>query len=113
MEKSELIQMTGSEEQANYAMKILLKQVKPEFVHSVIKAELAEIEAEIKALEAEGYVVMVNGSYSANWGKAMALDGWNLSPEQEAAFDAAWNKCSKVEALLYRRNRTISLIAVR
>ena len=44
MTKQELIKMTGSEEQAAYAMEILLKNCKKPFVEMAIRAELKEIE---------------------------------------------------------------------
>lgn len=43
MNKEELIKMTGSEEQANYAMEILLNKVKRNFVESIIKLEIKEV----------------------------------------------------------------------
>lgn len=113
MTRNELIAMTGSEERADFAIDILLKQVQPDFVRSAIKAEQAEIKAELEALELEGWAVNSRGSWSANWCKAEKLNGYNLTPEQEAAYDAAWFKCSDVEALTYRLNRVTSLTAVR
>ena len=113
MTKIELIQMTGSEEQATYAMHILLNNVKPEFVRMAIKAELASINNEIVGLEAEGYICRANGDYHVNWCKAEHLNGWHLTAEQEAAYEAAYAKCQQADHLLYRRNRTASLLAVR
>ena len=43
MTKQELIKMTGSEEQADYAMEILLRNCKKAFVRMAIQAELNEI----------------------------------------------------------------------
>ena len=37
MTKQELIEMTGSEEQANYTVQIILKQLKPEFVRQCVR----------------------------------------------------------------------------
>ena len=70
MTKQELIKMTGNEEQADYAMEILLKNCKKAFVEMAIRAELNEIEREIKAFEEEGILVKCNSSYHVNWGAA-------------------------------------------
>lgn len=114
MTRNELTAMTGNEEQTTYAIELLLKHIKPDFIRSVVKAEAAEITAELKELEAEGYAIQErNGSWSVNWAKAEKLNGWNLTPEQEAAYDAARDACGTVEALIYRLNRTTSLTAVR
>ena len=68
MTKQELIKMTGSEEQADYAMEILLRNCKKAFVRMAIQAELDEIEREVKAFEQEGILVKCNSSYHVNWG---------------------------------------------
>ena len=47
MTKQELIKMTGSEEQAAYAMEILLRNCKKDFVRLAIQAELNKIESQI------------------------------------------------------------------
>ena len=95
MTKQELIKMTGSEEQAAYAMEILLKNCKKPFVEMAIRAELNEIEKQAKAFEEEGVLVRPNGTYCVNWG----------APNRE--------RCYEADALLYRRNRTVSLLAAR
>lgn len=111
MTKQELIEMTGSEEQADYAMQILLKHIKPAFIRAAINAEINSINKEIEALKEEGYAYSGNGYDHASWSKAESLNGWNLTPEQQAAYDAARAKCQQVEHLLYTRNRTTSMIA--
>ena len=119
MTKQELIKMTGSEEQAAYAMEILLKNCKKPFVEMAIRAELKEIENRIKAFEADGIIVKCNGSYSVNWAKAYKPYGdepgsyWHATKEQKAEAEAIEKRCYEANALLYTRNRTISLIAVR
>ena len=95
MTKQELIKMTGNEEQADFAMEILLKNCKEAFVRMAIQAELKEIEKQVKAFKEEGVLVMPNGSYRVNWG----------APNRE--------RCYEADALLYRRNRTISLLVAR
>lgn len=113
MTKQELVKMTGSEEQAEYAMEILLKHIKPDMIRLAVKAELDSINKEIEVLKDEGYAVTCNGHESVCWSKAEKLNGWDLSPEQQAAYDAAYDKCVQVDRLLYRRNRTTDLIAYR
>ena len=119
MTKQELIKMTGSEEQADYAMEILLKNCKKAFVRMAIRTELDEIEKEVKAFEQEGILVKCNGSYHVNWGAAYKVFGdepgaaWHATAEQQAESDAIERRCYEANALLYRRNRTIALIAVR
>ena len=113
MTRKELTAMTGTVEQTDFAIELLLKHVKPDFIRGVVRAEAAEIEAELKALEAQGWAIRVRNSWSANWAAAEKLNGWNLTEEQEAAYDAAWEACSKVEGLTYRLNRVTSLTAVR
>ena len=67
MTKQELIKMTGSEEQADFAMEILLKNCKKAFVEMAIKAELNEIEKEVKAFEEEGILSRYNSTWHVNW----------------------------------------------
>ena len=119
MTKQELIKMTGSEEQAEYAMSILLKNCKESFVTMAIKAELAEIDEQIEALKADGIIETANGSDRVNWGAADAPFGtepgafWNATEEQEAQAEAIQARCYEADSLLYRRNRTASLLAAR
>ena len=111
MTKNELNAMTGREELTDLAIELLLKQVKPDFIRSAVRAEAAEIEAELKELETQGWAVNRNNVWRANWSKAEELNGWNLTVEQEAAYDAAWTKCSDVEALSFRQRRVNALLA--
>ena len=119
MTKQELIKMTGSEEQAAYAMEILLKNCKRAFVEMAIKAELNEIDNQVKTFEQEGILVKCNSSYHVNWGAAYKVFGdepgaaWHATEEQKAESEAIESRCYDANALLYRRNRTIALIAVR
>lgn len=113
MTRKELTAMTGTVEQTDYAIEILLKHVKPAFIRSVIQAEAAEIDEQLNALEAQGWVWRANGFRNASWSKAENLNGWDLTPEQQAAYDEAYRKCSQVEALLYRYNRVTSMLAAR
>ena len=119
MTKQELIKMTGSEEQADFAMEILLKNCKRAFVEMAIQAELDVIEKEVKAFEQEGILVKCNSTYHVNWGAAYKVFGdepgaaWHATEEQKAESEAIENRCRDASVLLYRRNRTIALIAVR
>ena len=119
MTKQELIKMTGSEEQADFAMEILLKNCKKAFVRMAIQAELDGIDKEIKSFEEEGILVKCNSSYHVNWGAAYKVFGdepgaaWHATDEQKAESEAIDRRCRDASALLYRRNRTVSLIAVR
>ena len=119
MTKQELIKMTGSEEQADFAMEILLKNCKRAFVEMAIKAELNEIDNQVKAFEQEGILVKCNSSYHVNWGAAYKVFGdepgaaWHATEEQKDESEAIGSRCYDANALLYRRNRTISLLAVR
>ena len=105
MTKQELVEMTGSEEQANFALRLLLKSVQPGFVLKAVEMELDEIDSKIASMEAEGYIVTTNGHKHVNWGKAKDLCGYNLSEEQQAKYDEANRKCAACNSLLYERNR--------
>lgn len=119
MTKQELIEMTGSEEQAAYAMEILLKNCKESFVRMAIKAELAEIDEQIAAFKEAGIIASANGFDRVNWGAADAPFGtepgafWTATEEQKAQAEAIEAKCHEADSLLYKRNRTVNLIAVR
>ena len=100
-------------------MEILLKNCKKDFVRMAIRAELNAIEKEIKTFEDEGILVKCNSSYHVNWGAAYKVFGdepgaaWHATEEQMAESEAIERRCYEANALLYRRNRTISLLAVR
>ena len=119
MTKQELIQMTGSEEQAAYAMEILLKNCKEAFVKMAIQVELKRIEDEIKALKEEGIIYEANHSYCVDWGAPERIFGnepgayWSATDEQKAEAERLEERCRDAETLLYTRNRTVDLIAVR
>lgn len=112
MTKQELIKMAGSEDQAEYAMLILLKNVKPEFVKMCIYAELQEAEAQIKEYEKSGHIVYINQHYSVNWCKPdepfkdrEAGWGFRLTPEEKAQHEAGEAECRKADRLLQAYNR--------
>ena len=113
MTKQELISVVGNEEQANFALEIVLKNLQPAFIKSVVDLELKEINREIQTMKDAGFIVTCNGHDSVNWGAAERLDGWNLSDDRQAAYDEAREKCEACDALLYRKNRTTSLLAIR
>lgn len=113
MTRKELIEMCGSEDQANFAMDILLKNVKPALVASSIRAEIAEADAKIREFKSLDFICTCNGVEHVNWGKAEELNGYHLSEEGERQYNEACEKCNEAEALLFRRNRLVSMIAVR
>lgn len=119
MTRKELIEMTGSEEQAAYALDILLKGIKAPFLRMAIQAELGEIDSEISGLEAEGLIVKTNGTLSVNWQAEDAVFGsepgafWSATEEQRQEAERIREHLQKADALLYRRNRTVSLLAAR
>lgn len=115
----ELKEMTGSEEQASYAMGILLKNCKAPFVRIVIQAELKGIDEEIEAFKKEGIICETNHTNKVNWAAACKAFGdepgafWSANEEQKQEAEKIEERCREAEALLYRRNRTVSLLAVR
>lgn len=119
MTKQELIEKTGSEEQAEYAISILLKNCKKDFIEMAIKAELAEINEQIEALKNDGIIVSANKTDRVNWGAVDEPIGnepgafWHATEEQKAQAEAIEARCREAEHLLYKRNRTTSLLAVR
>ena len=96
MTKAELIEMVGTEEQADYVMEIILGQVKKDFVKSVIKSKLADTESKMAELEAEDIIYTENGTKKVNW---------NPNKDSDKQYEA--------NSLIYIRNRLTSMLAVR
>ena len=96
MTKAELIEMVGTEEQADYVMEIILGQVKKDFVKSVIKSKLADTESKMTELETEGFIYTNNGTKKVDW---------NPNKDRE--------KQEKANSLIYIRNRLTSMLAYR
>lgn len=117
MTRQELIKMTGNEEQATLAIDILLSQIQPGFIEMAIRAELKAVETQITNAEKEGLIVKTNGIYAVNWRKEYEpLNGgtvWNATEQQTKEMDTIRDKLDNADILLYRRNRIISLIAVK
>lgn len=119
MTRQELIEMTGSEEQAAYAMEILLRNCKETFVKMAIQAELKKIDGQIEAFKQEGIIYEENHSYSVDWDAPERVFGnepgayWHATDEQKAEAERLEGRCMDAAALLYTRNRTVDLIAVR
>ena len=117
MTRQELTKMAGNEEQATFAMDILLNQIQPDFIVMAIRAELKAVEEQITNAEKEGLIVKANGAYAVNWRKEYEpLNGdtiWNATEEQTEEMNVIRDKLYKADALLYRRNRIVSLIAVK
>ena len=67
----------------------------------------------------DGILYEANHSFSVNWGKPHEVFGdepgafWSATEEQKQEAEKIEERCRDAEALLYRRNRTIDLIAVR
>ena len=119
MTKQELIKKTGNEEQAAYAMEILLKNIKPAFLDMAVKAEIKGLTEQLENLVKENLVWKDGNSYRVRWAAEFEPFGnepgsyWHATEEQKAESEAIENRCRDASALLYRRNRTIALIAVR
>lgn len=117
MTRQELTKMVGNEEQATFAIDILLNQIKPDFIVMAIRAELKAVEEQIRTAETEGLIVKTNGTYAVNWKKEYEpLNGdtvWNATEEQTKEMSAIRDKLHKADALLYSRNRIVSLISVK
>ena len=115
MTKQELIQMVGSDEQANMVMELVLKNVKKAFVTTAIKTELEDVYNQIRGMMGRA-VVMSNGSFTVNWGyayKAYSGSAINAPAEEEAEYERRDKECRDADALLYKRNRLISMLAER
>ena len=117
MTKQELIKMAGNEDQAEYAMRILLKNVKSEFVRMCLKSELQDIENEIKEYEKQGYIYYANQGFHIDWTKPEENfkdrePGWGfyLTKEEQAEIDEGREKCRIANNLLLERNRINTLL---
>lgn len=119
MTRQDLIKMTGSKEQAEYALDILLKGIKEPFMRMAIEAELARIEDEMKAYEEQGLIYRLNGTEHVDAAAPERVFGnepgayWNSTEEQRQRSEEIREQVNKAEALLYRRNRTVALLAFR
>lgn len=119
MTREELLTMCGSNDQADYAAQLVLKHINPDFVERCCAAELAEIQEEIDRLVGEGIICQVNGSYQVDWCVPERVYGdepgaaWKATEEQDAEHDRLQELCVTAQTVLWRRNRTIDLIAVR
>ncbi len=96
MTKEELIKMVGTEEQADYAIEIILSQVKKDFIKSAIKAKIAEVESRMNELETEDIIYTNNGTKYVNW---------NPNKDSDKQYEA--------DSLIYTKNRLMSMLAVR
>lgn len=96
MTKTELIEMVGSEEQADYAMEIILNQLKKDFIKNAIKSKLTDTENKMAELETEDIIYTENGTKKVNW-----------NPSKDS------DKQYKANSLIYIRNRLMSMLAYR
>lgn len=113
MTRKEIIEMCGSEEQANFAIEILLKDIKPAFIRSCIEAEIKETKKKIDEYERSGFIYNSNSSYGVDWGKPNEFLSLDMSEDEERLYKEARDKCNEADILLYRKNRLTSLITVR
>ena len=109
MTREELIAKYGSEDQANFVIAILLKNVKPAFIKSAINTELSEVEGKIAEYKTDGFIYTANGHEHVSWGKSEELKGWDNTEEEKKLYIEARKRCNEASDLLYRRNRLISL----
>lgn len=112
MTKQEFIKMAGNEDQAEYAMMILLKNIKPEFMRMCMDLELKEVEIKIKKYEELGYIYYCNQHYSVNWCKPDEPFKdrevgwkWNITDEERYQIEKCEDMCRDAERLLQKRNR--------
>lgn len=96
MTKAELVEMVGTEEQADYVMEIILHHVEKDFVKNAIKSKLAETENKIKELETEEIIYNSNGIKKVNW---------NPNKDSDKQYEAS--------ALIYIKNRLTSMLVCR
>ncbi len=96
MTKKELVEMVGTEEQADYAMEIILSQVKKDFVKRAIEGKISEVENRMNELEVEDIIYTANGFKKVNW-----------NPNKDS------NKQYEANSLIYTLNRLTSMLAVR
>lgn len=108
MTKSELIRLTGSGLAADYALEAVLGQVTEDFVQSAITAELDRLNAEIKDLEAEGYVFTIGGSYEVDWSKLQRPHDQHPTDEDVAAYVNSRDSCWQADMLVYRHKELAS-----
>ena len=95
MTKQEIIDMVGNEEEANFALEILLNHIQKPFLDSVIRAELKTIENELKKFEKMGIICTTNGIKKVDWNPINGV------------------KSYEADILLYKYNRLVSMLAVR
>lgn len=90
----ELSELTGeSIQDTEYTIGIILKQIKPDFVITAIKAELKDVEEKISILYTHGDIIYRNGTYHAVY-----------NPEDNHSNFSEANK------LLYQRNRLMHIL---
>ncbi|MCD8013278.1 MAG: hypothetical protein LUG99_08900 [Lachnospiraceae bacterium] len=105
MTREELTKQVGGEENAEYAMNLILKNIEPGFIRAILRSEKSAVEYQLKELEAEGFACMVNGSYHTDWGR----ESYDDTPEATEIN----SKLSSVEGLIYENNRLAVMMAVR
>ncbi len=119
MTREELIEMTGNDCQADYAMQIILKNIKKPLVEMMIRTEIKAIDAQVEDLMKAGIIYKANGTLKVDWMAPDRVFGdepgafFRATEEQKKTAQDIEAKCYEADGLLYRRNRTNSLIALR
>ena len=119
MTRQELVEMVGNEEQANLALELLLKSVKPAMIRTIINAEIESVNKQLDEYREAEIVSHYNGGDHINW-------SMEYKPYEDAGctvftapvsvnMQSDFNRklCEEADALLYSRNRLTSMICVR
>lgn len=110
MTKSKLIQMVGGPATADSVLEAVLEQVTEDFVLAAVMAKLDRVNAEVKVMEAEGYIECFDGSYEVNWSKLKRPRGRDRTEATEAAYRRAYYKCVDANTLLLKKGNTEHVI---
>lgn len=119
MTRQELVEMVGNEDQANLALELLLKSVRPAMIKTIIHAEIESVNKKLDEYREADFVSHYNGSDHVNWmmeNKPYEDAGctvFNAPVSVNAQSEFNRKLCEEAEALLYSRNRLTSMICAR
>jgi hypothetical protein len=119
MTKQELLKMVGNEEQVDFAMELLLGSVKKPFVEMAIRSEIDDINTKLVEYRILGIVCERNGFDHVDWSmeykpfRDAGVSAWDAPEALQEESRRIRRHCSDADALLYRRNRCVDLLAVR
>ncbi|MCD7866810.1 MAG: hypothetical protein LUG62_01115 [Clostridiales bacterium] len=102
MTREDLAKMVG-EDNADYAVDIILKNLQPGFIKSVLRSEKNDVEHQLKELEDDGFAYRANGECHVNWSKETYDD---TSEAMEIS-----RKLYSVNGLVYEKNRLACMMA--